>query len=1526
MQGLELALKTKIDAEQKILNDLKIKIEKLIKEELPPDDNGKMIAQLKLLGHKVVPCTFETLAGLFARGDREEYAKHLPFLTADNHQDLHNLLGDYFLHATDLQLYQKARNAVLKAAKQIAGQKTEDKINETLHICGELLAARRTFKPEEWPAFMIFEFFSGFNLRKEQSDDMKTLLARDLAGGFQSKILQRIMSAGKTVVYGTLLAFMKADGYHLSILLPPASLFETNAQDMLHRSQTYFGQKGHVITFKRGPDYVSEKFLRKLRCLLVNAIRRREYIMMTPETLQSIQNSYIECLEKLAKLKQSFNIIKTDLSNAQNVEYEKRISNIEACKNELKHILLLIKERGAATFDEVDMTGSPRKELNFPTDEVDHLDRLGVTLVSELFFIAATDPKIKSAGLDLNSNTQARLPPSSYDQIKRVLAESIVQTITSTPQLTADLCLPPAFDEQNKKDLIEFFTNKDTDPPEWVRVLHQSQNKRDSDAAENLILIKKQIVDWLPDAWKKTADEHYGRSKQYPHIQVAKPYIAASIPNERAEISDRWEVVNKTCQLYLTNGLDKQQTKRFVMNLCEKASREWNETGCKIGLRQTKACIQFAAAFKNESGERFDLFSVDVDSQSVIKSIQEQLRNGSQESVRFILDFLRDQVFPEHEIFVEQITNNQQNAAGAVKSFQGYSGTLENPYIFHHSIVGNKENIIPDVGSNGRVIDVLLGRNQKVHTLSSEKITACQLMHRLLDGKSSKERNRFHALIDMGVFFKGYSNDTVASSLLEYFSSVKDSPIEGILYYDTEKNELAFLRKGSDKPIFLPATDAETIRSVTGLKQEQIFTYYDHLHTTGSNIPQPDTAAAIATINESATLRDILQGVMRMRKLLEKQNVEFVVPETMLPYLEEYLGIKMRAISPECLAIPDMEEFRSMTAWDPVTIDLLLKYAETKGYEQEEDDNIRVSYQKMYDQVSSFIRNKYYNETNSEKETALYNLTKSLFKRSSKVNLFKKFGVRQGKESSLLILNRLRDALCSILNSAKDFIEPAQIESVRSSLNDIIKLALERVPGELPGDISESAERTDTVEHLQEIKKQRDNRHELEMQQLQEQVVLKQREDPAIEKSWNLGSKLDASILACIPYPQTNEKNPGIWTVSDFMQGNAGYAKYAGCFDREIQLTDNFVSTRQKGYDLFSGFAKTPYQMLLVKDHTTQKYRLILLSLLDASSFEKALSSQGDIGSDPIWLIEDDGNVIAGPTDQLTKDAQLEGLLVQAQFLAGSWQSLSSQEWTPAVHKWLAKRTHDKRNLFENAILKTAQRAKYRESGLEKLLRDNGDNSPDDAGESLMDSAAMAASQNKLLIARQIVEQIPNEKYMSHPQLIPQALRVARAFLGSTDEDHAAWGSELLQHVIAASRSRGILGDVSVWQVMDENIPVRILEQLREICFKFISEKPELAIDIARYALSLKALTIYGKTPRDGIYFRINFVFEMMLKLGTHDACRQIAELYNASEGELIGKDFKSILESLTKMPGADQNQHLAEIKKGLEQYVYKKS
>eukprot|EP00919_Chromeraceae_sp_WS-2016_P076098 GHVR01179951.1.p1 GENE.GHVR01179951.1~~GHVR01179951.1.p1 ORF type:complete len:827 (+),score=184.85 GHVR01179951.1:212-2482(+) len=131
-------------------------------------------------------------------------------------------------------------------------------------------------------------------------------------------------------------------------------------------------------------------------------------------------------------------------------------------------------------------------------------------------------------------------------------------------------------------------------------------------------------------------------------------------------------------------------------------------------------------------------------------------------------------------------------------------------------------------------------------------------------------------LIDIGAVFKTYKNKILADELLELYNE-----IDGVLYFDERSNSLRLLMKDKRIKQVIGTRPEDILKAYGGGGNINIFpkliTYYDHRHITGTDIKQIDDGIAIATVNSDVSLRDLLQGLMRMRKYLTTQKVYFAV-------------------------------------------------------------------------------------------------------------------------------------------------------------------------------------------------------------------------------------------------------------------------------------------------------------------------------------------------------------------------------------------------------------------------------------------------------------------------------------------------------------------------------------------------------------------------------------------------------------------------------------------------------------------------
>ena len=112
-------------------------------------------------------------------------------------------------------------------------------------LAEEIVARRHYVKPERTldPRFLVFEFITGFLLRKRQYELVTDFLSAHKRG--ESSVHQMIMGAGKTTVVGPLLALMLADGQRL-VTQVPCLLLEMTRSEMRRKFQRRLQTHLHV--------------------------------------------------------------------------------------------------------------------------------------------------------------------------------------------------------------------------------------------------------------------------------------------------------------------------------------------------------------------------------------------------------------------------------------------------------------------------------------------------------------------------------------------------------------------------------------------------------------------------------------------------------------------------------------------------------------------------------------------------------------------------------------------------------------------------------------------------------------------------------------------------------------------------------------------------------------------------------------------------------------------------------------------------------------------------------------------------------------------------------------------------------------------------------------------------------------------------------------------------------------------------------------------------------------------------------
>src|SRR5690606_11050575 len=119
-----------------------------------------------------------------------------------------------------------------------------------------------------------------------------------------------------------------------------------------------------------------------------------------------------------------------------------------------------------------------------------------------------------------------------------------------------------------------------------------------------------------------------------------------------------------------------------------------------------------------------------------------------------------------------------------------------------------------------------------------------------------------------GALITGLSNEETAKII---GATVFPTGMQAVLYFHDIRNELVALR--ADNTI-VPFSEC-------GIRPKDYFIYYDHIHTTGADVPQSVTLHGILTLNDGVVLRDYFQAAMRLRGLGNHQRFTIVVPASL---------------------------------------------------------------------------------------------------------------------------------------------------------------------------------------------------------------------------------------------------------------------------------------------------------------------------------------------------------------------------------------------------------------------------------------------------------------------------------------------------------------------------------------------------------------------------------------------------------------------------------------------------------------------
>ncbi len=153
---------------------------------------------------------------------------------------------------------------------------------------GGEFTSSRDYKPQEYPAYLAFEYYCNVLMRPAQVEKLESFLK----GEDENLVMEMIMGSGKSKVPLPLLGLLRANGDNISMMIVPQALFESISQDtqnILHS----FGQGLYALHFDRDTKFTRAS-LQGILDSLEHIKENRECLVMTSKSVLSLVLKYIE--------------------------------------------------------------------------------------------------------------------------------------------------------------------------------------------------------------------------------------------------------------------------------------------------------------------------------------------------------------------------------------------------------------------------------------------------------------------------------------------------------------------------------------------------------------------------------------------------------------------------------------------------------------------------------------------------------------------------------------------------------------------------------------------------------------------------------------------------------------------------------------------------------------------------------------------------------------------------------------------------------------------------------------------------------------------------------------------------------------------------------------------------------------------------------------------------------------------------------------------------------------------------------
>ncbi len=489
----------------------------------------------------------------------------------------------------------------------------------------------------------------------------------------------------------------------------------------------------------------------------------------------------------------------------------------------LKKMVHLIKQMKHLV-DESHIVQSAKKELNFsigtPTAESPQLIECMAEILSCL-----VSPEI-NAILHLKTNQQHLITSFEIEQAVQLLTDK--------------MALKLKIGEKNLAEFKNYILKEETASPAWIA---------ERPDREKFALLRGVACHLLKECFEnRCLGVNYGCPDPSELSGYAIPYESNNGPVKDSEFDNILETLIKTFHTYLYRTLNRNQSWELVQWIRNCVKAEALVKG--IALEKTDEYEQFEKMRPETLPLLFDILPDDPNLETLGKNDL------------FIIKYVKQFVAAKIRKYPKKIKSTPQNLRSQFENMVTMSATPIDPQLyapsstFHDDPNRSDEKVEERIRTGCQAAD-------SIHLIDSK--TPQEILDDLLSLLQANrlQEKEFRMLIDSGALLKGISNLEVAQKSLEKF----DPSILGILFFDSN-NEMVILERGAHEPVPFHRSQ---------LQPSQLFTYCDHKHIFGADTKQIPEAMALCTLDKQTSYEEMIQGVGRLRGVMQNQTAQFVL-------------------------------------------------------------------------------------------------------------------------------------------------------------------------------------------------------------------------------------------------------------------------------------------------------------------------------------------------------------------------------------------------------------------------------------------------------------------------------------------------------------------------------------------------------------------------------------------------------------------------------------------------------------------------